>query len=47
MQGDGVPVAPGMLDTEAVAAGVMKPEGAILGVFQETGLQDGHGTLGE
>ena len=40
MRGDGVPVAPGMLDGEAVAAGVMKAEGAILGLFQETGLQD-------
>ena len=28
MRGDGVPVAPGMLDGEAVAAGVMKAEGA-------------------
>ena len=40
MRGGGVPVAPGMLDGEAVAAGVMKAEGAILGLFQETGLQD-------
>ena len=40
MRGDGVQVAPGMLDGEAVAAGVMKAEGAILGLFQETGLQD-------
>ena len=38
MRGDGVPVAPGMLDGEAVAAGIMKAEGAILGLFQETGL---------
>ena len=35
-----MPVAPGMLDGKAVAAGVMKAEGAILGLFQETGLQD-------
>ena len=40
MRGDGVPVAPGMLHGEAVAAGIMKAEGAILGLFQETGLQD-------
>ena len=33
MRGDGVPVAPGMLDGEAVAAGIMKAEGAILGLF--------------
>ena len=29
-------MAPGMLDGEAVAAGIMKAEGAILGLFQET-----------
>ena len=34
MRGDGVLVAPSMLDGEAVAAGVMKAEGAILGLFQ-------------
>ena len=34
MRGDGVPVAPGMLDGEAVAAGVMMAEGAILGLFR-------------
>ena len=45
MQGDGVPVAPGMLDGEAVVAGVMKAEGAILGLFQETGLQDPQGVV--
>ena len=45
MRGDGVPVAPGMLDGEAVAAGVMKAEGAILGLFQETGLQDPQGMV--
>ena len=45
MRGDGVPVAPGMLDGEAVAAGVMKAEGAILGLFQETGLQDPQGVV--
>ena len=32
MRGDGVPVAPGMLDGEALAAGIMKAEGAILGL---------------
>ena len=37
MRGD-VPMAPGMLHREAVAAGVLKAEGAILGLFQETGL---------
>ena len=36
MRGDNVPLAPGMLDGEAAAAGVMKGEGAILGLFQET-----------
>ena len=32
MWGDGVPVAPGKLDGEAVAVGIMKAEGAILGL---------------
>ena len=45
MRGDGVPVAPGMLDGEVVAAGIMKAEGAILGLFQETGLQDPQGVV--
>ena len=45
MRGDGVPVAPGMFDGEAVAAGVMKAEAAILGLFQETGLQDPQGVV--
>ena len=45
MRGDGVPVAPGMLDGEVVAAGIMKAEGAILGLFQETGLQDPPGVV--
>ena len=45
MRGDGVLVAPGMLDGEAVAAGVMKAEGAILGLFQETGLHDPQGVV--
>ena len=45
MRGDGVPVAPGMLDSEAVAAGIMKAEGAIPGLFQETGLQDPQGVV--
>ena len=45
MRGDGVPVAPGMLDAEAVAAGIMKAEGATLGRFQETGLQDSTGVV--
>ena len=45
MRGDGVPVAPGMLDGEAVAAGIMKADGAILGLFQETGLQDPQGVV--
>ena len=43
MPGDGVPVAPSMLDGEAVAAGIMKAEGAIPGLFQETGLRDPQG----
>ena len=45
MRGDGVPVAPGMLDSKAVAAGVLKAEGAILGLYQETGLQDPQGMV--
>ena len=45
MRGDGVLVAPGMLNGEAVAAGIMKAEGAILGLFQETGLQDPQGVV--
>ena len=38
-------MAPGMLDREAVAAGVLKAEGAILGLFQETVLQDPKGMV--
>ena len=38
-------MAPGMLDGEAVAAGIMKAEGAILGLFHETGLQDPQGVV--
>ena len=38
-------MAPCMLDGEAVAAGIMKAEGAILGLFQETGLQDPEGVV--
>ena len=45
MRGDGVPGAPGMLDGEAVAAGIVKAEGAILGLFQETGVQDPQGVV--
>ena len=45
MRGDGVAVAPGMLDGEALAAGIMKAKGAILGLFQETGLQDPQGVV--
>ena len=45
IRGDGVPLAPSMLDGEAVAEGVMKAEGAILGLFQETGLQDPQGVV--
>ena len=41
MRGDGVPVAPGMLDSEPVA----EAEGAILGLSQETGLQDPQGVV--
>ena len=40
MRGDGVPTALGMLDTEAVAAGILKAEGAILGLFEATGPQE-------
>ena len=40
MWGDNVPTALGMLDREAVVAGILKAEGAILGLFQETGLQE-------
>ena len=45
MLGDGVPAAPGMLDSEAVSAGILKAEGAILGLFQETSLQDPQGMV--
>ena len=38
-------MAPGMLDGEAPAAGRMKAEGPILGLFQETGLQDPQGVV--
>ena len=44
MRGDGMPTAPGILDSEAVAPGVWKAKGAILGVFHETGLHDPQGT---
>ena len=36
---------PGMLDGEAVAAGIMNAEGAFLGLFQETGVQDPQGVV--
>ena len=45
MWGDVVPVAPGMLDGEAMAAGIMKEEGAILGLRHETGLQNPQGVV--
>ena len=45
IRSDGVTTAPGMLDSEAVAAGILKAEGAILGLFQETGLQDPQGIV--
>ena len=45
MRGDGVPVARGMLDGEAVAAGIMKVEGANLALFQETGLREPQGVV--
>ena len=45
MRGDGVPVAPGMLDGEATEAGIMKAEGAILSLFQEAGLQNPQGVV--
>ena len=38
-------MAPGLLDGEALAAGIVKPEGAILGLFQETGVQDPQGVV--
>ena len=44
MRGDGVPTAPGLLNSEAVA-GVLKAEGAILGLLRETGRQDPHGMV--
>ena len=34
-----------MLDSEAVAAGILKADGAILGLLQETGLQDPQGIV--
>ena len=45
MRGDGLPVAPGILDGEAVAAGIMIAEGAIPGLFQENDLQDPQGVV--
>ena len=45
MRADAVPTAPGMLDSEAVAGGILKAEGAILGLFQETGLQAPQGMV--
>ena len=39
MRGDGVPTALGMLDSEAVAADILKAKAAILCLFQGTGLQ--------
>ena len=45
MRGDSVPTAPGMFDSEAVAAGNLKAEGAILGLLPETGLQDPQGMV--
>ena len=45
MRGDSVPVALGMLDSEVVAAGVLKAEGAIIGLSQETGRQDPQGMV--
>ena len=38
MRGNGVPLALGMLDSEAVPAGLLKADGAILGLCQWTGL---------
>ena len=40
MRGVGVPTAKGMIDREAVRASILKAEGAILGLFEETGLQE-------
>ena len=40
-----MPTTPGMLDSEAVAAGILKAEGVIPGLFQETGLQDPQGMV--
>ena len=45
MKGDSVPVPPGMLDSEVVAAGVLKAQGATRGLFQRTGLQDPQGMV--
>ena len=45
MRGDNVPTAPVMLDSEAFVAGILKAEGAILGLFQDTGLQDPQGMV--
>ena len=45
MRGNGVPMAPGMLNDDALAAGIMKAQGAILGLFQEKGLQDPQGVV--
>ena len=45
MRGAGVPMAPGMLDIEVVVAGTLKAQGAIVGLFQKTGLQDPQGMV--
>ena len=45
MRGDGVPTVQGTLDSEAVAEGVLKGQGAIPGLFEETGLQDPQGVI--
>ena len=38
-------MAPGTLDAEVVAAGIMKAEGASLGLFQVTGLPEPQGSV--
>ena len=40
-----MPTAPGTVDSEAVAARVLKAARAILGLFQDTGLQDPQGMV--
>ena len=45
MWADRVPTASGMLESQAFAGCLLKAEGTILGLFQETGRQDAQGMV--